>query len=82
MILNVSVIGILRGIDADFFGEVMQVSFEAGLQAIEVTMNTEGAEEIFPQTVAGFLLVNTWAWGLSEISMRPKRRLKPGPCFW
>ena len=46
MILNVSVIGILRGIDADFFGEVMQVSFEAGLQAIEVTMNTEGAEEI------------------------------------
>ncbi len=46
MQLNVPVIGILRGIEAGFFSEVMQASFEAGLQAIEVTMNTEQAEEI------------------------------------
>ncbi|MFC1844114.1 bifunctional 4-hydroxy-2-oxoglutarate aldolase/2-dehydro-3-deoxy-phosphogluconate aldolase [Thermodesulfobacteriota bacterium] len=46
MELKVPVIGILRGIGADDFGSLMQVSFAAGLQAIEVTMNTPGAEEI------------------------------------
>ncbi len=46
MKLNVPVIGILRGVESDFFGEVMQISFAAGLTAMEVTMNTAGAEEI------------------------------------
>lgn len=46
MELEVPVIGILRGVEGDFFGEVMQVSFAAGLQAMEITMNTPGAEEI------------------------------------
>jgi len=46
MELEVSVIGILRGVEGDFFGEVMQVSFAAGLLAMEITMNTPGAEEI------------------------------------
>ncbi len=46
MDLDIPVIGILRGVDAAFFGDIMRVSFEAGLQAIEVTMNTEGAERI------------------------------------
>lgn len=46
MELDVPVIGILRGIEGDFFGEVMQVSFAAGLIALEVTMNTPGAEKI------------------------------------
>jgi len=46
MKLEVPVIGILRGVEGDFFGEVMQVSFAAGLMAMEVTMNTPGAEEI------------------------------------
>ena len=46
MELNVPVIGILRGVEGDFFGEVMQISFAAGLTAMEVTMNTAGAEEI------------------------------------
>lgn len=36
-------IGILRGVEHEFFGELMQISFVAGLTAIEVTMNTEGA---------------------------------------
>lgn len=46
MQLDVPVIGILRGIDGDFFGEVMQISFAAGLTALEITMNTLGAEQI------------------------------------
>lgn len=46
MQLDVPVIGILRGIGADVFGPLMQAAFATGLQAIEVTMNTPGAEEI------------------------------------
>ncbi len=46
MNLETPVVGILRGIAPDFFGDVMHTSFEAGLQAIEVTMNTKGAEQI------------------------------------
>jgi 2-dehydro-3-deoxyphosphogluconate aldolase/(4S)-4-hydroxy-2-oxoglutarate aldolase len=46
MHLDVPVVGILRGVDPEFFGDMMKTSFEAGLQAIEVTMNTPGAERI------------------------------------
>lgn len=46
MQLSVPVIGILRGIAADTFGPLMQAAFAAGLQAIEVTCNTPGAEKI------------------------------------
>ena len=46
MDLKVPVIGILRGVEGDFFGEVMQTSFAAGLTAMEVTMNTPDAEKI------------------------------------
>ena len=46
MQLEVPVIGILRGIDAEVFGPLMQAAFAAGLQAIEVTINTSGAEAI------------------------------------
>ncbi len=49
MNLSVPVIGILRGIDADFFGVLMDAAFENGLQAIEVTLNTEHAEGIIAQ---------------------------------
>ncbi len=60
MNLDVPVIGILRGIAYDFFGQVMAASFEAGLQAIEVTYNTERAEQIvsdhLPQVPEGKLL--------------------------
>lgn len=41
--LEVPVIGILRGVDADFFSQIMSTAFTCGLQAIEVTMNTAGA---------------------------------------
>lgn len=44
MKLDVPVVGILRGITPDFLGPLMAASYAAGLQAIEVTFNTEGAE--------------------------------------
>ncbi len=44
--LDMPVIGILRGISAEFFGPLMDAAFEAGLQAIEVTMNTAHATRI------------------------------------
>ena len=46
MELTVPVIGILRGISGDFFSRLMPVAFAAGLQAVEVTMNTACAEKI------------------------------------
>jgi 2-dehydro-3-deoxyphosphogluconate aldolase/(4S)-4-hydroxy-2-oxoglutarate aldolase len=44
MKLKVPVIGILRGIAGDTLGPLMQAAFAAGLQALEVTMNTPQAE--------------------------------------
>jgi 2-dehydro-3-deoxyphosphogluconate aldolase/(4S)-4-hydroxy-2-oxoglutarate aldolase len=44
--LNVPVTGILRGIGEEGFRLLMGAAFRAGLQAIEVTMNTPGAEGI------------------------------------
>lgn len=46
MKLDIPVIGILRGVGMPFFKDVMLASFKAGLQAIEVTMNTENAAQI------------------------------------
>ncbi|MBU0729050.1 MAG: bifunctional 4-hydroxy-2-oxoglutarate aldolase/2-dehydro-3-deoxy-phosphogluconate aldolase [Proteobacteria bacterium] len=43
---NIPVIGILRGVEQDFFREIMAASFENGLEAIEITMNTPGAGRI------------------------------------
>jgi len=49
MDLDVPVIGIVRGVGGDFFRQMMPASFGAGLQAIEVTMNTENAERIIAE---------------------------------
>jgi 2-dehydro-3-deoxyphosphogluconate aldolase/(4S)-4-hydroxy-2-oxoglutarate aldolase len=46
MNLDVPVIGILRGVESAFFRNVMHTSFASGLQAIEITMNTEDALQI------------------------------------
>jgi 2-dehydro-3-deoxyphosphogluconate aldolase/(4S)-4-hydroxy-2-oxoglutarate aldolase len=46
MQLDVPVIGILRGIGEELFPRVMQASFVAGLQALEVTLNTPNAVQI------------------------------------
>ena len=50
-ILDVSVIAILRGVEKNFFKDIVQASFSVGLQAIEVTMNTRGVEEILKESV-------------------------------
>jgi len=44
------VVGILRGVDPGFFPEAMGAAFEAGLEALEVTMNTDGAEGIISRS--------------------------------
>ena len=46
MQLAVPVIGILRGIDEEFFRALMPVAFGAGLTALEITMNTPDAAGI------------------------------------
>lgn len=51
MKLNVPVIAILRGVDGGFFKEIMPASFSAGLQVIEITMNTVRATEIVSENV-------------------------------
>ncbi len=51
MKLELPVIGILRGVDPGFFPQLLQASFKAGLQAIEVTMNTPGACDILRQNM-------------------------------
>lgn len=60
MQLKVPVIGILRGIDGEFFRALMPAAFGAGLQALEITINTPGAPEIVarcrPKVMPGKLL--------------------------
>ena len=46
MNLDVPVIGILRGVESALFQKVMDASFSSGLQAIEITMNTEKAPDM------------------------------------
>ncbi len=50
--LKVPVIGILRGIDAEFLGPLMEAAFAAGLQAIEVTYNTDRALEMVADQIS------------------------------
>jgi 2-dehydro-3-deoxyphosphogluconate aldolase / (4S)-4-hydroxy-2-oxoglutarate aldolase len=50
--LNIPIIGILRGIKADFFGPLMAAAFDAGLQAIEVTFNTAHALDMVKEQIA------------------------------
>ncbi len=45
MRLEVPAIGIVRGVEHEFFQDLMFTSFDAGLSAIELTMNTPDAEK-------------------------------------
>ena len=51
-IVNSKIIGILRGIDRDFFSEIVEASFSAGLLALEVTMNTENVLQMIEDNLA------------------------------
>jgi 2-dehydro-3-deoxyphosphogluconate aldolase / (4S)-4-hydroxy-2-oxoglutarate aldolase len=44
-------LGILRGITADMVGPLIESVFSAGLETIEITMNTEGAPQLIAQAV-------------------------------
>ncbi len=44
--LRTPVVAILRGIDPGFFSELLPELFAAGLDAVEVTMNTDGGQEM------------------------------------
>ncbi len=79
--LDAPVIGILRGISADFFNDIMPASFQAGLQAIEVTLNTLGAEKIIEHNRP---LVPEGKWlGMGTIRniAEAKRALNAGAMF-
>ncbi len=47
--IHAPVIGILRGIEKEFFSSLMEVSFNVGLKAIEVTLNTRDALRIITE---------------------------------
>jgi len=81
MQLDVPIVGIIRGISGEFFPALMSAAFGAGLQALEITMNTPGAAEIVarcrPQVPAGKLL------GMGTVCNREeaRRALEAGAMF-
>ena len=79
--LEVPVIGILRGVRGSFFDRVLGASFQAGLQALEVTMNTVGAEEMIarnrPRVPEGKLL----GAGTVRTPEEAERALEAGAMF-
>jgi len=52
MKLDIPVIGIIRGVDSAFFKSVMETSFASGLQAIEITINTDDALNIVSSNIS------------------------------
>jgi len=73
MNLDIPVIGILRGVDSAFFKSVMETSYASGLQAIEITMNTDDALNIvssnIPKVPPGKLLGMGTIRNLEEAKM-------------
>jgi 2-dehydro-3-deoxyphosphogluconate aldolase/(4S)-4-hydroxy-2-oxoglutarate aldolase len=73
MNLDIPVIGILRGVDSTFFKSVMETSYASGLQAIEITMNTDDALNIvslnIPNVPPGKLLGMGTIRNLEEAKM-------------
>lgn len=81
MKLDVPVIGILRGVDAAFFRSVMDTLFASGLQALEITMNTEQALQIIslnsPSVPPGKLL----GMGTIRNLVEAKKAVEAGAMF-
>ncbi|MEI8175512.1 MAG: bifunctional 4-hydroxy-2-oxoglutarate aldolase/2-dehydro-3-deoxy-phosphogluconate aldolase [Candidatus Omnitrophota bacterium] len=48
---NLPVMGILRGIEMDAIEPIVNTAASAGLETIEITMNTEGAPELIRQAI-------------------------------
>jgi 2-dehydro-3-deoxyphosphogluconate aldolase/(4S)-4-hydroxy-2-oxoglutarate aldolase len=79
--LEVPVVGILRGVKGAFFGKLMPAAFEAGLQAIEVTMNTEGAEEMIAGNRPGVPEGRMLGAGTVRTRSEAERALAAGAMF-
>lgn len=81
MKLTVPVIGILRGVDEAFFPDLMTAAFDAGLQAMEVTMNTTGAERIVGKNLSRVPKGNYLGIGTVRNTDEAKRALDSGAAF-
>jgi 2-dehydro-3-deoxyphosphogluconate aldolase/(4S)-4-hydroxy-2-oxoglutarate aldolase len=81
MNLKVPVIGILRGVDAAFFKSVMDISFASGLQVIEVTMNTDGAEKIVSSNISSIPKLKLLGMGTIRNLDEAKRAIDSGAMF-
>lgn len=81
MKLTVPVIGILRGIDEAFFPDLMTAAFDAGLQAMEVTINTAGAERIVEKNLLRVPKGNYLGIGTVRNTDEAKRALDSGAAF-
>jgi 2-dehydro-3-deoxyphosphogluconate aldolase/(4S)-4-hydroxy-2-oxoglutarate aldolase len=81
MNLTVPVIGILRGVDGAFFPDLMTAAFDAGLQAMEVTMNTAGAERIVEKNLSRVPKGNYLGIGTVRNTEEAKRAADSGAAF-
>jgi 2-dehydro-3-deoxyphosphogluconate aldolase/(4S)-4-hydroxy-2-oxoglutarate aldolase len=81
MKLTVPVIGILRGVDEAFFPDLMTAAFDAGLQAMEVTMNTAGAERIVEKNLPRVPKGNFLGIGTVRNTEEVKRAIDSGAAF-
>jgi 2-dehydro-3-deoxyphosphogluconate aldolase/(4S)-4-hydroxy-2-oxoglutarate aldolase len=81
MKFTVPVIGILRGVDEDFFPDLMAAAFDSGLQAIEVTMNTKGAERIVEKNLPRVPEGNYLGMGTVRNMDEAKRAVEAGASF-
>lgn len=81
MKFTVPVIGILRGVDEAFFPDLMTAAFDAGLQAMEVTMNTAGAERIIEKNLSRVPKGNYLGIGTVRNTDEAKRALDSGAMF-
>ena len=80
MEIDFSVIGILLRMGADIFGQLMHASFSTGLQTIEVTMNSPGAEEIIASNIDKVPSGKYLGIGNLRNLSEAERPIKLGPC--
>ncbi len=81
MKLDVPVIGILRGVYPAFFRSVMDTSFASGLQAIEITMNTDQALEIVSSNRASVPSGKLLGMGTVRNLVEAKKAIDAGAMF-
>lgn len=81
MNLEIPVIGILRGVDSAFFKSVMETSFASGLQAIEITMNTDNALNIVSSNISNVPSGKLLGMGTIRTLEEAKKAVDSGAMF-